>query len=110
MWPAITAVLGAPGTALPRYQKASCQTGSLAGPIGASITFVEVIPPPTTGALIPSDGISNSNGTATGPARKPSPPAVSAAGTARGGTVVGGAGTFTAAPGWGRSAPAAGDA
>src|ERR1700730_12025454 len=101
MWPAIKAVLGAPGTALPRYQKASCQTGSLAGPIGASITFFVVIPTPSTGALTPSDGICSCNGTATGPARKLRPPAVSGAGTARGGTVVGASGMSTAAPSWG---------
>src|ERR1700674_1421884 len=100
MWPAITAVLSVPGTALPRYQKASCQTGSLAGPIGASITFVDVIPTPTTGARTPSDGISSSNGTATGPARKLRPPATRAAGTAQGATVVGAGGTGTAAPSW----------
>ncbi len=45
-WPAIRAVLSAPGTALPRYQKACCQTGSAAGPIGASITLFGVMPDP----------------------------------------------------------------
>ena len=35
---------------LPRYQNASCQTGSSASPIGASMTLFEVIPTPITAA------------------------------------------------------------
>src|SRR4029078_6425821 len=81
MWPATSAVLRAPGIALPRYQKACCQTGSSAGPSGASIEFDDVIPTPSIEALIPSFGISRSSGTLTGPARRPSPFVVRAAGT-----------------------------
>src|SRR6476660_8530942 len=81
MWPAIKAVLITPGTALPRYQKASCQTGSPTGPSGASITSPGVTPTPSTAAATLSDGIRSSNGTRTGPARTSRPAAYSRAGT-----------------------------
>src|SRR5437667_446606 len=42
-----------PGTALPRYQNACCQTGSCAGPSGASITSVGVTPTPSTQPATP---------------------------------------------------------
>ena len=76
-----SAVLRAPGTALPRYQNACCQTGSLRGPSGASIALFFAIPTPNTDALMPSFGISRSSGTFTGPARRPRPFFVSPAGT-----------------------------
>ena len=81
--PASRAVLSSPGMALPRYQKACCQTGSSAGPIGASITSSVDMPTPMTGTSTLSDGIRSSNGTATGPARMASPGSVRAAGTGR---------------------------
>src|SRR5258708_36233104 len=81
MWPAISAVLRAPGIALPRYQNACCQTGSSRGPSGASMASSFPIPTPSTGALISSFGISRSSGTLTGPPRRSRPFAVSDAGT-----------------------------
>ena len=62
-----------PGIPLPRYQNTFCHTGSAARPFGASITFSAVIPTPSTGALIWSDGIRSSSGTSTGPARRSRP-------------------------------------
>src|SRR5438552_14620858 len=88
MWTAINAVLITPGTALLRYQKASCQTRSLTGPCGASITSPGVTPTPSTDASTFSDGICSFNGTGTGPARTSRPEEKSAAGT--GGSVAAG--------------------
>lgn len=86
MWPAITAVLSTPGTALPRYQNACCHTGSLIGPSGASMTSFGRTPTPTTVASTRNDGIRSWIGTGTGPERMSRPGGKSGAGTGNAGT------------------------
>src|SRR5207245_9731573 len=80
-WAAIVAVLAWPGTPPPRYQTTFCHTGSLAEPVGVSITFFELIPTPSTGALIRSEGILSSRGRSTGPARRSRPGSINCDGT-----------------------------
>src|SRR5664280_1330807 len=63
MCPAIVAVPTSPGTALPRYQKVSDQSGLFAPPSGAAITAPEVMPTASSGLFTPMLGITTARGT-----------------------------------------------